>query len=47
VDNYSFWQDLKIIFLTVKKVFLREGISAEGEATMSKFEGSVDHIKNG
>ncbi len=47
VDNYSFWQDLKIIFLTVRKVFLREGISAEGEATMSKFEGSVDHIKNG
>lgn len=47
VDNYSFWQDLKIIFLTVKKVFLHEGISAEGEATMSKFEGSVDHIKNG
>ncbi|MDH1234840.1 sugar transferase [Stutzerimonas stutzeri] len=47
VNNYSFWQDLKIIFLTVKKVFLREGISAEGEATMSKFEGSVDHIKNG
>ncbi|OCX20302.1 sugar transferase [Stutzerimonas xanthomarina] len=47
VDNCSFWLDLKIIFLTVKKVFLREGISAEGEATMSKFEGSVDHIKNG
>ncbi|KRW64562.1 sugar transferase [Pseudomonas sp. TTU2014-096BSC] len=47
VDNYSFWLDLKIIFFTVKKVFLREGISAEGEATMSKFEGSVDHIKNG
>lgn len=45
VDNRSFWLDLKIIFLTVKKVFIREGISAQGEATMSKFEGSVDHIE--
>ena len=40
VDNRSFWLDLKILFLTVKKVFVREGISAEGEATMSKFTGS-------
>lgn len=47
VNHYSFWLDLKIILLTVKKVFLREGISAEGQATMRKFEGSVDHIKNG
>jgi len=47
VNNHCFWQDLKIIYLTVKKVFLREGISADGEATMSKFEGSMDHIKNG
>lgn len=40
VDNQSFWLDLKILFLTVKKVFIREGISAEGEATMSKFTGT-------
>lgn len=40
VDNQSFWLDIKIIFLTVKKVFVREGISAEGEATMSKFTGT-------
>jgi len=39
VDNQSFWLDIKILFLTVKKVFVREGISADGEATMSKFEG--------
>ena len=39
VDNYSFWLDLKIIYLTVKKVLVRDGISAEGEATMSKFTG--------
>ena len=39
VDNQSIWLDLKIIALTVKKVFIREGISAAGEATMSKFLG--------
>lgn len=40
VDNHSLWLDIKILFLTVKKVFVREGISAAGEATMSKFTGS-------
>ncbi|HBO1437497.1 TPA: sugar transferase [Pseudomonas aeruginosa] len=40
VDNRSFWLDLKIILMTLKKVFVREGISADGEATMSKFTGS-------
>lgn len=39
VDNQSFWLDLKILLLTVKKVFVREGISAAGEVTMSKFTG--------
>lgn len=42
VDNRSFWLDLKILFLTVKKVLVRDGISAEGEATMSKFTGNSD-----
>ncbi len=41
VDNRSFWLDLKILFLTVKKVLVKEGISAQGEATMSKFTGNV------
>jgi lipopolysaccharide/colanic/teichoic acid biosynthesis glycosyltransferase len=40
VDNRSFWLDLKILSLTVKKVLVRDGISGEGEATMSKFTGS-------
>ena len=40
VDNQTFLLDLKILILTVKKVFVREGISAEGEATMPKFTGS-------
>ena len=39
VDHRSFWLDLKILFLTIKKVLLRDGISAEGEATMTKFTG--------
>ncbi|KFX70342.1 sugar transferase [Pseudomonas taeanensis MS-3] len=39
VDNRSLWLDLKIIFLTIKKVVVRDGISAEGEATMTKFTG--------
>lgn len=40
VDNHSFWLDIKILFLTVKKVLVREGISAAGEATMTKFTGT-------
>ena len=40
VDNQNLWLDLKIILLTIKKVFVREGISAEGHATMEKFTGS-------
>lgn len=40
VNNRSLWLDIKILFLTVKKVFIRDGISAEGEATMSRFTGS-------
>ena len=40
VDHRNFWLDLKIIALTALKVVARHGISAEGEATMSKFEGN-------
>lgn len=40
VDNQSFLLDLKIIFLTVKKIIIREGISASGEVTMYKFTGN-------
>lgn len=39
VDNYSFWFDLKILFLTVYKVFKRDGISQEGHATVEEFHG--------
>lgn len=40
VDHCSFLLDLKIIFLTVKKVLIREGISQQGEATMEFFTGN-------
>ncbi|WP_301898331.1 sugar transferase [Pseudidiomarina terrestris] len=40
VDNRSLWLDIKILFMTVKKVFKREGISAEGHVTIEKFKGS-------
>ncbi|WP_352338920.1 sugar transferase [Psychrobacter sp. 16-MNA-CIBAN-0192] len=40
VDNQSLWLDIKILFKTVKKVLIKDGISADGEATMSKFTGS-------
>lgn len=39
VDHCSFLLDLKIVFLTIKKVFIREGISQEGQATMEYFNG--------
>jgi lipopolysaccharide/colanic/teichoic acid biosynthesis glycosyltransferase len=39
VDHRSFWLDLRILWLTVRKVLQREGISAQGEATMPKFRG--------
>lgn len=40
VDNQSFWLDIKILLMTVKKVFIREGINAQGQATMEKFTGN-------
>ena len=40
VDNQSLWLDIKILLKTVKKVIVKDGISAEGEATMSKFTGN-------
>lgn len=44
VDNRTIWLDFKIIWMTVKKVLIREGISAEGEVTMSKFEGKKKDV---
>lgn len=40
VDNISFALDVKILFMTIKKVIIREGISQEGNATMEFFDGT-------
>ena len=40
VDNISLILDVKIFFLTIKKVFVREGISQEGQVTMEAFNGN-------
>ena len=43
VENQSLWLDFKIMLKTVKKVLAKDDISAEGEVTMSKFTGTVEH----
>lgn len=40
VENRTFWLDLRILWLTVRKVLVRDGISAVGEATMPRFDGN-------
>ena len=40
VDNQSFWLDLKIIILTLKKVIIKEGVNASDNITMTRFTGS-------
>lgn len=46
IDNHNIWLDSKILALTIKKVFIRDGISAENDATMPKFTGSkVDNFQ--
>jgi len=40
VDNQSIWLDTKILWMTVKKVIVRDGISAKNQVTMPKFKGS-------
>jgi len=40
VDNRTFMLDLKILFLTVKKVFKRDGINATADTTMTRFTGN-------
>ena len=40
VDNWSLWLDIRILLMTVKKVFVRDGINAQNDATMPRFTGS-------
>ena len=40
VDHHSLWLDLRILWLTVRKVIVRDGINAQGDATMPRFTGN-------
>jgi len=40
VENQSFWLDIKILFLTIKKVIVRDGITADGSLTAKAFKGN-------
>lgn len=40
VDNHNLWLDIKILFMTIARVFKREGISQQGQATAREFMGS-------
>jgi lipopolysaccharide/colanic/teichoic acid biosynthesis glycosyltransferase len=42
VDNHSLKLDVKILFMTIKKVLIKDGISTDGEETMSKFTGNKE-----
>lgn len=46
VNNQSFLLDIKILFLTIKKVFIRDGINASNDTTMPKFTGTKEQEKN-
>ena len=41
IDNQSIWLDIKILWMTVKKVIVRDGISQSNHVTMAKFKGSL------
>ena len=45
IKHITFFEDMKIIFMTVAKVFKREGIAQEGNATMEKFTGNKENKK--
>lgn len=39
IENKSLWLDIKIVWMTLKKVLAREGVSAHGQVSMPKFTG--------
>jgi lipopolysaccharide/colanic/teichoic acid biosynthesis glycosyltransferase len=41
VDNQSIWLDIKILWMTVKKVIVRDGINQNGQSTAVAFKGSL------
>lgn len=47
VDNWSIWLDMRILMMTVGRVLTGRGVSRQGQATMTRFEGSPGHERNG
>lgn len=47
VDNVTFINDVRIIIMTIKKVFIKDGISSESSVTMEAFEGNTRVINEG
>lgn len=45
VDNHTFWLDLKIILLTLRKIVKRDGINQPGAATMEEFRGQESEVR--
>ena len=43
VDNFSFWLDMRILLLTLKKVFLRDDVNQYGHVSVEKYKGNVRH----
>lgn len=46
VDNQSFWLDIKILLMTIKKVVARDGIAADGHVTTHLFKGNISESQN-
>ena len=42
IDNQSFWLDIKILWLTVKKVIVSDGVNQDGQATAEHFKGNTN-----
>lgn len=47
VKNITFWGDMKILYMTIIKVFKRDGISSVTSITMEEFKGNVDTVSAG
>ena len=46
VENRSTWLDFKIMFQTVKKVLVKEGINQSEDVIMTRFTGNKDHVED-
>ena len=47
IDNWSIWLDMRILMMTFGQVLTGRGVSGEGQATMTRFEGSSEQERNG